>query len=859
MAERGAQSAQQSRTQEQLQNKEGIQMRLRACFVLVSFLSVVVCTTVAQTAAPNSTLASTQVPRLIKFSGVAQDQTHKPVSGVVGVTFSLYKDQQGGSPLWVETQNVQVDATGHYTVMLGSASADGVPLSLFSSAEAHWISTQIAGQPEQPRVLLLSVPYALKAADAETLGGLPASAFMRANANGALGTAGSKAGSAATGTVPPAGVTGTGTKNFIPVWTGATTLGNSVIYETGGNVGVGTKTPKAKVDVVGAGTLGIQATVPGTQAAIAGIATAVKGGTTGVYGQSSDPTGNAVFGLDNATTGGNGVIGISSAPSGSSNGVYGQSASTSGVGVAGNETAKTGGVAGVMGTALSTGQFSAGVSGYESATTGQVFGVSGSSNSTTANSAGVAGVENATIGAVSGVAGNANSTSNGAAGVNGFEGGATGQVYGVTGVTNSSTNFAAGVRGYEGATSGQVFGVQGGTSSTTNFAAGVSGNANGTSGQVYGVVGVSNSTTSGAAAVNGYEPATTGGVYGVFGSTPSTSGIGVGGVATATSGTTTGVVGQTASIGNGSTGVFGGSSGTSGVIFGVQGISNSASGASVSGSNNASTGGTAVSGQANATTGRALGVYGQSASTSGIGVTGNAFATSGVTFGVQGFSASPNGIGVQANNNSTGGVVAIAGPSPFLLNAFVGKFGAFTVDNSGNGFYGGNLIVTGKLTKGSGSFKIDHPLDPANKYLSHSFVESPDMMNVYNGNITTDRRGLATVTLPDYFEALNGEFRYQLTVIGKFAQAIVAKKIDANRFVIRTSKPNVEVSWQVTGIRHDAYANRYRIPVEEDKAVGEQGYYLHPEVFGQPESKSISMAPKPAPSSQDVVADASHN
>jgi hypothetical protein len=252
-------------------------------------------------------------------------------------------------------------------------------------------------------------------------------------------------------------------------------------------------------------------------------------------------------------------------------------------------------------------------------------------------------------------------------------------------------------------------------------------------------------------------------------------------------------------------------------------------------------------------------VYGQSASTSGIGVTGNAFATSGVTFGVQGFSASPNGIGVQANNNSTGGVVAIAGPSPFLLNAFVGKFGAFTVDNSGNGFYGGNLIVTGKLTKGSGSFKIDHPLDPANKYLSHSFVESPDMMNVYNGNITTDRRGLATVTLPDYFEALNGEFRYQLTVIGKFAQAIVAKKIDANRFVIRTSKPNVEVSWQVTGIRHDAYANRYRIPVEEDKAVGEQGYYLHPEVFGQPESKSISMAPKPAPSSQDVVADASHN
>jgi hypothetical protein len=161
----------------------------------------------------------------------------------------------------------------------------------------------------------------------------------------------------------------------------------------------------------------------------------------------------------------------------------------------------------------------------------------------------------------------------------------------------------------------------------------------------------------------------------------------------------------------------------------------------------------------------------------------------------------------------------------------------FTVDASGNGDFAGNLNITGKLAKSSGSFKIDHPLDPANKYLSHSFVESPDLMNVYNGNITTDRHGLATVNLPDYF---------------------VAKKISAKRFVIRTNKPNVEVSWQITGIRHDAYANVYRIPVEEDKAAGEQGYYLHPEVFGQPESKSISAASKAPCSSPDVVADASH-
>jgi hypothetical protein len=125
-------------------------------------------------------------------------------------------------------------------------------------------------------------------------------------------------------------------------------------------------------------------------------------------------------------------------------------------------------------------------------------------------------------------------------------------------------------------------------------------------------------------------------------------------------------------------------------------------------------------------------------------------------------------------------------------------------------------------------------------------------------NITTDRHGLATVNLPDYFEVLNGDFRYQLTVIGQFAQAIVAKKISANRFVIRTSNPNVDVSWQITGIRHDAYANPYRIAVEEDKTAQEQGYYLHGEVFGQPESKSISAASKASPSSQNVLADASH-
>lgn len=151
----------------------------------------------------------------------------------------------------------------------------------------------------------------------------------------------------------------------------------------------------------------------------------------------------------------------------------------------------------------------------------------------------------------------------------------------------------------------------------------------------------------------------------------------------------------------------------------------------------------------------------------------------------------------------------------------------------------GTTVINGILVKPGGSFKIDHPLDPENKYLSHSFVESPDMMNVYNGNIVTDKNGNATITMPDWFEALNRDFRYQLTVLGQFAQAIVSEKMKGNVFSIKTDKPNVEVSWQVTGIRHDAWANKNRIPVEENKTTKEKGKYLSPESFGKPASLSV--------------------
>jgi hypothetical protein len=175
-------------------------------------------------------------------------------------------------------------------------------------------------------------------------------------------------------------------------------------------------------------------------------------------------------------------------------------------------------------------------------------------------------------------------------------------------------------------------------------------------------------------------------------------------------------------------------------------------------------------------------------------------------------------------------------------------FGGFAFTPSMRGLAGkfnGDVQVTGVLSKAGGSFKIDHPLDPENKYLSHSFVESPDMKNMYDGNVTTDENGEATVTLPDYFEALNSDFHYQLTVIGTFAQAIIADEIKDNRFAIKTSAPGVKVSWQVTGTRQDAWAKKNRIKVEEDKSERERGHYLHPEAFRKDEERGVDWANNP--------------
>jgi hypothetical protein len=234
-----------------------------------------------------------------------------------------------------------------------------------------------------------------------------------------------------------------------------------------------------------------------------------------------------------------------------------------------------------------------------------------------------------------------------------------------------------------------------------------------------------------------------------------------------------------------------------------------------------------------------IGVYGRG----GVGVEGRSYS------GYAVYGDTDDGTAVKGESYSDGGAVKAIHGEAFGAdsNGVVGEashgasaYGVWGLSDTGYaGVFSGKALVTGTLSKGAGSFQIDHPLDPKGKYLFHSFVESPDMMNVYNGNVTTDADGVATVTLPDYFEALNRDFRYQLTVLGDFAQAVVRSKVADGRFVIATDRPGVEVSWQVTGIRKDPFANANRIPVSLAKPKDEVGTYIHPEAYGQSADKGF--------------------
>jgi|SRR5919109_1029552 hypothetical protein len=343
-------------------------------------------------------------------------------------------------------------------------------------------------------------------------------------------------------------------------------------------------------------------------------------------------------------------------------------------------------------------------------------------------------------------------------------------------------------------------------------------------------------------------------------------------------------------------GVFGVSNTNTGVLgesnngYGVRGSSDTLLG--VYGRSNTNTGvvgqtyGRSVAGVAGYGDSDSYGVFGESRyyyagvfgrSTYGPGVEGY---SRGGGYGVYGHSYMGYGVVGETGGSDVAGVFGSSESSPGVVGNSGSNYGLYAFSLSGTGVYGssgsglaafldgnvritGNLTITGTLQKGGGSFKIDHPLDPANKYLSHSFVESPDMKNVYDGVVTLDDKGEAEIELPDWFGALNKDFRYQLTAIGspgpnlyiseeipdattrnysrtRSSNSNKNKNNNSSRFRLAGGASRMKVSWQVTGIRKDPWANAHRIPVEEDKPANERGYYTYPELYGQPEERGIS-------------------
>ena len=200
-----------------------------------------------------TTAPLTTVPRLVRISNAFHPANGLATSPVEGITLSIYREEQGGAPLWHETQNVNVDSEGRYSVLMGATLNDGMPLELFTSGEPRWLGVQFqrTGEVEQPRVLLTSVPYALKALDADTLGGLPASSYMlspAATVPGTPSTAAPVTTSAVAGVKSPKPLQTSGSANYIGVFTNATDLGNSVMYQANGNIGISTTAPLISLD-----------------------------------------------------------------------------------------------------------------------------------------------------------------------------------------------------------------------------------------------------------------------------------------------------------------------------------------------------------------------------------------------------------------------------------------------------------------------------------------------------------------------------------------------------------------------------------------------------------------------------------
>jgi hypothetical protein len=292
-----------------------------------------------------------------------------------------------------------------------------------------------------------------------------------------------------------------------------------------------------------------------------------------------------------------------------------------------------------------------------------------------------------------------------------------------------------------------------------------------------------------------------------------------------------------------------------------------------------------------------FGLYGKAVSPAGFAVfgQGNATVTGNLGVGTGTATVTHRFEAIVDENNNTGAVNILNGTTPFspvgsrlgLLAASVGNGGTLNkgvygaaVSSGGNNCYGvhghagGSALNYGVLGSASGgssnyagffngelfassvsggikAFMIDHPLDPENKVLTHSCVESDQRMNLYRGLATTDSRGYATIAVPSWFEALNEDILYQLTVIdtedsASFTMAKVVRELRSGTFRIRSSVGRTKVSWMLTGKRHDPTSQHYPLEVERLKTDGERGRYYEPEAYGKPKSLGMGYMPMEA-------------
>lgn len=665
---------------------------------------------------PPAASAPTLIPALVPFSGVAAAADGQPLTGEIGVKFLIYKDEHDGEPLWNESQNLVADGRGAYKAQLGAADPKGLPFSLFSNGEARWLEIQIAGGASQPRVLLASVPYALKASDSASLGGLPASAYALAGSwNGTTSAQ-------LAGVAPDAGTTVTttgGTTGILPVFSGTSSIISSKLYYTNGELGIG-KTPSAALDVDGISLFGGQAVVEEAGTATSGTSynSHELQFQTSAYNSSTKKAVSPFLELEAEAAGNN-----TSAPTAALHLLTG------------------------------TGTGAPAESGFYLNSNGTIHFAPGQTFPSGSGSGTITGVTAGTGLSGGGTSGSVSLRINTASvptlnGNNSFTGSNTfvPSIYENTDVNIDNTdrnngNVSPGLR--FGSASGEAISSQ--------------------------------RTTNGTSETNQYGLD----FWTDYTKRMSITAAGQVGIGIATPHAQLDVVSQ-AQYEN--------------AIAGF---------------------GSYVSG------------YGSD------GVDGYGASTDGSSGSVGGFGGAF--FGGSADNMTDAG---------YGLLAQGGEIGS-TGSNTFSAVFRNDIQVSGNTVSDVTTSQIDHPSDPANKYLVHASVQSSEMMNMYTGNVVTDASGRATISLPAWFEAENTDFRYQLTVIGRAAQAFVKDEIASGRFTIMSNVPNVKVSWLVTAVRQDAYAKAHPLIIEQVKPARELGFYKHPELYGQSPTKQTEWARNP--------------